>query len=510
MSVDGLPVWFDSTWYCQQYPDVAAAGVDPYDHYMHHGVKEGRLPCPLKALEWDGALWQQTDDAAECVQALHHLLEHANPLEASFAGFALGRWYAWKQEWTEASRVLACRPMDDTCLPNHSGPALLEIEADTRSGAFSLAWRKIAQLRAQVPDYKDTFLAVSNLLQATAEQSAGVAGHVQATLQAQRLAWLNNVWLAAGLVPVALRNRQQPLSIDNLDSVRTHRNDAGGPVQRQCSIESATKSATVSGRVPLVSVIVPVFNAGDGVLTALRSLAAQTLRRRFAGALEVIVVDDASTDNTVAVAEAFAAQTPGFRLLRQPENLGAYAARNRGLAEAKGECITVHDSDDWSHPQKLEIQWRGLQQHPEWVACNSYWVRCTSDLVFTSWRMEQGWIYRNTSSLMFRRKVFETLGYWDRVRVEADTEYHYRIQAAFGPQSLGEVLPGVPLAFGRVVPTALTMQSSTHLVTQFSGVRADYRKASEAWHRAASAPEDLYLPETPINRPFWAPVVIIA
>jgi hypothetical protein len=129
--------------------------------------------------------------------------------------------------------------------------------------------------------------------------------------------------------------------------------------------------------------------------------------------------------------------------------------------------------------------------------------------MFSRWRMEEGWVYRNTSSLMFRRKVFDVLGYWDEVRVEADTEYHYRIRAAFGPQVTGEVLPGVPLAFGRVVPTALTVLPKTHLVTQFNGVRAEYRKAAFAWHAQAQAPEDLYLSRSADQRAFEAPADIL-
>ena len=133
--MQNLNAWFDSEWYCQQYPDIAEAGVDPYRHYINHGIKEGRLPCQLQALEWDVALWQQFNSPAECLSALHTLLEKAQPLEASYAAFALGRWYGWKSEWAEAARVLALRPSEGPCLPNHFGADLLEIEACTRAGS---------------------------------------------------------------------------------------------------------------------------------------------------------------------------------------------------------------------------------------------------------------------------------------------------------------------------------------------------------------------------------------
>ncbi len=108
------------------------------------------------------------------------------------------------------------------------------------------------------------------------------------------------------------------------------------------------------------------------------------------------------------------------------------------------------------------------------------------------------------------REIFEALGYWDRVRVEADTEYCYRIRAAFGNQAIGEVLPGVPLAFGRTVADSLTAVGATHLITQFGGVRGDYREASQAWHRAGTGrPERLYLPAEPDERPFAVPEAML-
>jgi hypothetical protein len=452
------------------------------------------MPCQLRAPEWDIALWQKTTPVADCLQVLQQLLGDSNPLEASYAAFSLGRWYAWREEWQEAAAVLAQRAGYELRLPAHYGPDLLEVEALTRSGQLSKAWRKVGCFVATAPALADGCLAVANLLAATGVHGSGASEFQPNALQAQRLSWINRVWQRQGLQTVCLGSSDELLTMDNL-----------------ATAEPAVFLGRCEGtqQAPLVSVIVPAFNAGAGLLTALKSLATQTLAQAYPGALEVIVVDDASTDNTADIAEAFASKNPGFRVLRQSENAGAYAARNRGLSEARGACLTVHDADDWSHPQKLELQWQSLQDNPLWLACNSHWVRCTPKLVFSRWRMEEGWVYRNTSSLLFRRKVFDTLGYWDNVRVEADTEYYDRIRAVFGPNSTGEVLPGVPLAFGRVVPTALTVMPRTHLATQFSGVRADYRKAAFAWHKQAGQPADLYLAQHPEHRPFQAPLDIL-
>ena len=102
----------------------------------------------------------------------------------------------------------------------------------------------------------------------------------------------------------------------------------------------------MSGYGPLVSIVVPAFNAGATLAEALRSAQAQTYR-----AIEIVVVDDGSTDDTAAVAAGFA----GVTLLRQA-NGGIAAARNAGIAAAKGEWIAPLDADDLWHPAKIERQ----------------------------------------------------------------------------------------------------------------------------------------------------------
>ena len=91
---------------------------------------------------------------------------------------------------------------------------------------------------------------------------------------------------------------------------------------------------------PRVTVVVPAYNAEKYILETLGCLRTQTLRD-----LEVLVVDDGSTDQTAQIASAFCESDPRFRLLRQ-ENAGVSAARNHGLREAAGDYILFLDSDD--------------------------------------------------------------------------------------------------------------------------------------------------------------------
>lgn len=92
---------------------------------------------------------------------------------------------------------------------------------------------------------------------------------------------------------------------------------------------------------PLVSVIVPAYNVKDYICACLASLIKQTLTN-----IEIIVVDDGSTDETADIIEKFALKDARIKFFKQ-ENKGVGAARNFGLSVAKGEYIGLVDSDDW-------------------------------------------------------------------------------------------------------------------------------------------------------------------
>ena len=101
---------------------------------------------------------------------------------------------------------------------------------------------------------------------------------------------------------------------------------------------------------PVISVIVPCYNQAHFLPEAFASLQAQTFP-----AWECIVVNDGSTDGTKAVAEGLVAADGRVRLVNQP-NRGLAGARNRGLAEARGEYIQFLDADDALMPEKFELQ----------------------------------------------------------------------------------------------------------------------------------------------------------
>jgi glycosyltransferase involved in cell wall biosynthesis len=108
---------------------------------------------------------------------------------------------------------------------------------------------------------------------------------------------------------------------------------------------------------PLVSVILPAYNAARYIREALESVCTQTHCD-----IEVIAVDDGSRDETPAIVEEFAARDPRVRLLLQ-DNEGVGAARNRGIQQARGIYIAPIDADDIWHPRKLEAQVACMEAH---------------------------------------------------------------------------------------------------------------------------------------------------
>lgn len=105
----------------------------------------------------------------------------------------------------------------------------------------------------------------------------------------------------------------------------------------------------MAGAPPLVSVLIAAWSAETTLARAVESALRQTVP------VEVIVIDDASPDDTMAVAEGLADRDARVRVLRQPHNAGPSAARNRGLEIARGDWVTVLDSDDFfCAPDRLE------------------------------------------------------------------------------------------------------------------------------------------------------------
>jgi glycosyltransferase involved in cell wall biosynthesis len=117
----------------------------------------------------------------------------------------------------------------------------------------------------------------------------------------------------------------------------------------------------------LVTVIIPAFDAAATIDETLRSVRAQSHRR-----LEIVVVDDGSTDATAEIVRGHAALDRRVRLIQQP-NSGVAAARNRAIAEAAGDYLAPIDADDLWRPDRIEKQLASLYRGGENVALAYSW-----------------------------------------------------------------------------------------------------------------------------------------
>ena len=165
-----------------------------------------------------------------------------------------------------------------------------------------------------------------------------------------------------------------------------------------------------------VSVIIPTFNRAWKVCRAIRSVLDQTFSD-----YEIIVVDDASTDDTGKSLEEFAGS---IKLITHVENRGVSASRNSGIEGAKGNCIAFLDSDDYWLPEKLETQISFFRENPDALICqaNEIWVRKgrrvnpakkhikpSGDIFVPSLKL----CLVSPSAVMVKRSLFDEVGLFD-------------------------------------------------------------------------------------------------
>jgi glycosyltransferase involved in cell wall biosynthesis len=249
----------------------------------------------------------------------------------------------------------------------------------------------------------------------------------------------------------------------------------------------------------LVTVIVSSYNPGPELITSIRSLLNQSWKN-----LEILLVDDFSQDCTYV--ELALSMDNRIRLIRQEKNQGTYAARNAAMDEASGEFITFQDSDDWSHPRRIEEQVLPFMSNEDVKATYAKAVRLTKDLLFTG---ADGvpWREMNASSLMFRYSVFKDLGYFDSVRKGADSEYYYRIRSFYQEPSNSTPIKLCSEAFLSIVRLGSQSLSRSEIRTNWMHpARIHYRNAFHEWHksclRAGLVP---YMPAVLTSRKFPCP-----
>lgn len=111
---------------------------------------------------------------------------------------------------------------------------------------------------------------------------------------------------------------------------------------------------------PLVSVVISIYNAETYIAQAIESILSQTLQN-----FELILIDDASTDNTLQIINSFKKKDKRIKVIRNKKNLHMAESLNLAIDQAKSDIIARMDQDDISLPKRLEIQYEFLKSHPD-------------------------------------------------------------------------------------------------------------------------------------------------
>lgn len=183
-----------------------------------------------------------------------------------------------------------------------------------------------------------------------------------------------------------------------------------------------------------ISVVIPMYNSKDTIISTLDSIKYQTALNQI---LEIIVVNDGSTDNSLFLLNKYIEQNIELPIVViDKENGGVSSARNIGMKKAKGEWIALLDSDDEWLPKKIEIQMKTIQEHSEidflggdiddrglkilWKRINGLYKANVKDLCLK--------MFPQTSVAIFRKRIFREIGGYDENQSYAeDGNYFLKI-----------------------------------------------------------------------------------
>jgi glycosyltransferase involved in cell wall biosynthesis len=212
---------------------------------------------------------------------------------------------------------------------------------------------------------------------------------------------------------------------------------------------------------PLVSVLICSYNAERFIEATLRSVLDQTYRD-----LEVLVLDNCSSDGTVGILDRIGGEEPRLKLYRGKENVGAYGGLNYLLDRAAGKYIAIQDHDDIWHPDKVRQQVEFLEENSRYVGCGTaivnYYERYDTFLLRK--QMEVSSIAWHTSL------VFRNYGKRYVASVKVATDFHFMKHVLCGGRKLIRNF-GEPYVLRRI--------------------RADGSNLSTAWARLANAKDIL-------------------
>lgn len=233
---------------------------------------------------------------------------------------------------------------------------------------------------------------------------------------------------------------------------------------------------------PLVSVVMTTHNVADYVEQAVTSLLRQTHT-----ALEIIVVDDCSTDATWRILQRLADEFP-IVIRRLNANLGTYFAKNFGVQLARGEFVFFQDGDDLCHPERIRLCVHELWQPGVMCVQSSY-----SRVLFPAGQVlpVNGLVKKlGLITLGVRRAVFDEIGFFNCTMKASDDEFFQRLQAFYRDRPDAVRVLDLPLYYNTLREGSLFADmiandpaADGHIEQRLSPVRQQYLEAFQALHR---------------------------
>jgi glycosyltransferase involved in cell wall biosynthesis len=233
--------------------------------------------------------------------------------------------------------------------------------------------------------------------------------------------------------------------------------------------------------VPLISVVIPTYNRGALLGRSIRSVLGQSY-----GNIEVIVVDDASIDDTNTIVEGFSDERLSY--IRHDKNKGGAEARNTGIRATKGKYIAFQDSDDEWVPDKLEKQMQvfgSAGNEISVVYCGFFYIRdgVTKYMPPKTLKKKEGAIFEqllsenfvSTQTLLVKREVFDKVGMFDvRLPRYHDWELAIRMAEQYDFGFVNE-----PLVLVHAMPVSITADGITRVKAREIILEKHYNRLRE-------------------------------
>jgi len=222
-----------------------------------------------------------------------------------------------------------------------------------------------------------------------------------------------------------------------------------------------------------VTVIIPVYNVSGYIKRTIESIMNQTHHN-----LEIIVVDDCSTDNTYEILEKLECEHDIIQLFRTAKNSGPYFAKNIGLEKSTGDFITFIDGDDVAIKSRIAIQLENLKVSNLDVNMSN-WIRVEDENKISDrniWPL----VRLNMGSVMISRSLFNKAGYFHEIRHSADQEYVARLKLIVGKMTKIRA----PLTIAARRPDSLTGDKKTGFSNKIANTdRQKYFEKFSLYHK---------------------------